>query len=317
MNKETESQAIKSLEQIALASIEEQRRTRRWGIFFKIAFLVWGLLLVIGFIGSIASQQGKVLTSAKTFTAVVDVKGVIMDGADADYTNVTSALREAFDDPRSKGIVLRINSPGGSAVQSAMIYDEVQRLKEKHKGKPVYAVIQDVGASGGYYIAAAADEIYANPSSIVGSIGVRLDNYGVMDAAKKLGIESRTFTAGKHKTILDPFRPVSEEEKAHLKKLLTSTHEQFISAVKKGRGSRLHENPDLFSGLFWNGVEAKELGLIDGFKTTHEVAKELIKAEEVIPFTKKKNLLDKLIGKVSTSLSNTLLSSELIQGFRY
>ena len=316
MNKDTENQAIKSLEKVALAGIEEQRRARRWGIFFKIAFLLWGMLLLIGVIGSIASQ-GKVLTTAKAFTAVVDVKGVIMDGADASYTQVTSALRDAYDDSRTKGVVLRINSPGGSAVQSAMIYDEIKRLRTEHKDIPVYAVIQDVGASGGYYIAAAADKIFANPSSIVGSIGVRLDSYGVMDAAKKLGIESRTLSAGEHKTILDPFKPVSDAEKAHLKTLLTSTHEQFISAVKRGRGDRLQDNPDIFSGLFWNGGKAKELGLVDGFKTTREVAKELVKAEEIIKFNKEKTLLDKLAGKVSSSVSNILLGTELVQGIRY
>ncbi len=316
MSEERESEAVKALEKIALAGIEEQRRARRWGVFFKIAFLVWGLLLLIGFIGSIASQ-GKVLTSAKAFTAVVDVKGVIMDGADAGFSPVTEALRDAFEDPRTRGVILRINSPGGSAVQSAMIYDEVKRLKAEHEGIPVYAVIQDVGASGGYYIAAAADKIYANPSSIVGSIGVRLDSYGVVDAAKKLGIESRTLTAGEHKTILDPFKPVSEEEEAHLKKLLSSTHEQFISAVKQGRGTRLQDNPDIFSGLFWNGNEAQKLGLIDDFKTTRQVAKEVIKAEDVVEFTRQKSLLDKLAGKVGTSLSSVLWRAELQQGIRF
>ncbi|MEE9302529.1 MAG: S49 family peptidase [Thiotrichaceae bacterium] len=313
---DAENNAIKALEKVALEGIQEQRRTRRWGIFFKIAFLVWGILLLVGFIGSIASQ-GKILTSAKEFTAVVDVKGVIMDGSDAGFTSVASALKDAFEDSRTKGVVLRINSPGGSAVQSAMIYDEVKRLKKEYADIPVYAVIQDVGASGGYFIAASADEIYANRSSIVGSIGVRLDSYGVVEAAKKLGIESRLVTAGDHKAILDPFQPLSEVEQQHLKKMLESTHKEFINSVREGRGDRLKENPDTFSGLFWTGSGAKEQGLVDGFMTTSQVARELIKAEELVSFTREKTLLDKLSGKVGASLSQLLLGAKMTQGFQY
>ncbi len=313
---DAENNAIKVLEKVALEGIQEQRRTRRWGIFFKIAFLVWGILLLIGFVGSIAGQ-GKILTSSKEFTAVVDVKGVIMDGSDAGFTSVASALKDAFDDPRTKGVVLRINSPGGSAVQSAMIYDEVKRLKKEHEDIPVYAVIQDVGASGGYFIAASADEIYANRSSIVGSIGVRLDSYGVVEAAKKLGIESRLVTAGNHKAILDPFQPLSDVEQRHLKKMLASTHKEFIQSVREGRGDRLKENPDTFSGLFWTGSGAKELGLVDGFMTTGQVARELIKAEELVIFTRKKSILDKLSGKIGVSLNQLLLGAKMTHGFQY
>lgn len=313
---EIEANAVRALEKVALEGITEQRRSRRWGIFFRLAFLLWAFLFLIAFVGSLAGK-GKSLTAAKELTAVVDVKGVIMDGSDAGYSAVKSSLQAAFDDERTKGVVLRINSPGGSAVQSAMVYDEIKRLQSEHEDIPVYAVIQDVGASGGYFIAAAADEIYANPSSIVGSIGVRLESFGLVEAAEKLGVESRLVTAGEHKAILDPFQPVSEKEISHLKEMLASTHQQFINSVKEGRGERLNDNPDIFSGLFWTGLDAKNLGLIDGFMTTDQVAKELIKAEEVISFTPEKTLFDKLAGKVSTSLSQVLMNARLTQSISF
>ena len=302
---DSETKAISALERIAKEGLIEQRRSRRWGIFFKIAFLMWGLLLLISMANTMGA--GGIMTSAKEFTAVVDVKGVIMDGSDAGYNAVGETLREAFDDERTKGVVLRINSPGGSAVQSAMIYDEIMRLREEHPGTPVYAVIEDVGASGGYFIAAAAQEIYSNRSSIVGSIGVRMDSYGVVEAAKKLGIESRLVTAGEHKSILDPFQPVSALDTRHLKAMLESTHQEFIKSVKTGRGDRLSDNPDIFSGLFWVGKEAKALGLVDGFKTVSQVATELIKAEETISFTPKKTVLDKLAGRVQMQINQALM----------
>lgn len=313
---DTENSAIKSLENIALEGLKEQRRARRWSIFFKMAFLVWGLLTLLALFGGIATQ-GKKLTTATEFTAVVDVKGVIMDGSDAGFTAMSQSLEDAFEDERTKGIVLRINSPGGSAVQSAMVYDEIKRLQAEHEDIPVYAVIQDVGASGGYYIAAAADEIYANKSSIVGSIGVRMDSYGVVEAAKKLGIESRLVTAGEHKAILDPFQPVSEAEQVHLKKMLASTHKQFINAVKEGRGDRLKESEDIFSGLFWTGEDAAELGLVDGFLTVSQVAKEKIGAEELIDFTAEKTLIEKLSGKVGAQINQSLMESKLLHGLMY
>lgn len=308
--------AIKSLETIALASLTEQRRARRWGIFFKIAFLAWGVLMFIALATGVKTQGGK-MTTAEEFTAVVDVKGVIMDGSEAGYASVSQVLQDAFADERTKGVVLRINSPGGSAVQSAMIYDEIKRLRAEHADIPVYAVIQDLGASGGYYIAAGANKIYANRSSLVGSIGVRMDSFGVVEAARKLGIESRLVTAGEHKAILDPFQPVSESETVHLKNMLASTHKQFINAVKAGRGDRLKNNPDIFSGLFWTGEDAKALGLIDGFLTTSQVAKEVVKAEEMIDFTPEKTLLDKLSGQVSMRLNQMIQQSMSLHGLVY
>ena len=312
---DSEKNAIKSLETIALASLTEQTRARRWGIFFKVAFLVWGLFMLFALLSGVTSQNAKL--TATEFTAVVDVKGVIMDGADAGYSSVSQSLQEAFEDERTKGVVLRINSPGGSAVQSAMVYDEIKRLQKQYPAIPVYAVIQDLGASGGYYIAAAADKIYANRSSLVGSIGVRMDSFGVVEAARKLGVESRLVTAGEHKAILDPFQPVSAAEQAHLKKMLASTHKQFINAVKAGRGDRLKNNPDIFSGLFWTGEDAQALGLIDGFLTTSQVARDVIKAEETINFTPEKTLLDKLSGQVSMRINQMMQESRLLQGVSY
>lgn len=311
---ESEAKAISALERVAMEGVVEQRRSRRWGIFFKIAFLVWGLLVLISMF---SAMGGGVLTTAKEFAAVVDVKGVIMDGSDAGFTAVEETLQQAFEDERTKGVILRINSPGGSAVQSAMIYDEIMRLRKEHEDIPVYAVIEDVGASGGYFIAAAAQEIFANRSSIVGSIGVRMDSYGVVEAAKKLGIESRLVTAGEHKAILDPFQPLSALETNHLKAMLRSTHQEFIKSVKAGRGDRLADNPDIFSGLFWAGTEAKELGLIDGFMTVSQVAKEHIKAEETVNFTPKKTMLDKLAGRVQIKLSQVLMNVRYQGGVQF
>jgi len=312
---DNENNAIKALEKIALANLTEQTRARRWGIFFKIAFLAWGVFMLLALLSGVATKNTKL--TATEFTAVVDVKGVIMDGADAGYSSVSEALQEAFEDERTKGVVLRINSPGGSAVQSAMVYDEIKRLQKQYPDIPVYAVIQDLGASGGYYIAAAADKIYANRSSIVGSIGVRMDSFGVVEAARKLGIESRLVTAGEHKAILDPFQPVSEAEQVHLKQMLASTHKQFINAVKAGRGDRLKNNPDIFSGLFWTGEDAEALGLIDGFLTTSQVARDIIKAEEMIDFTPEKSLLEKLSGQVSMRINQMIQESKMLHGVSY
>lgn len=311
-----EQSAIQSLERIALEGINEQKRARRWNIFFRLLFVLLGIFIFIGIAGGIASQ-GKRLTTATEFTAVVDVNGVIMDGADASLDTVGKALNEAFEDSRTKGVILRINSPGGSAVQSAMIYDEIVRLRNENPDIPVYAVIEDVGASGGYYIAAAATEIFANKSSIVGSIGVRLDSFGVVEAAKKLGIESRQITAGEHKAMLDPFRPVADTEVEHLEKMLASTHQQFIDAVKEGRGERLADSSDIFSGLFWAGVGAKELGLIDDFNTVKGVARDLIGSEETIDFVAPKTLLDQLSGQVRLSARQALVEMQLAPKLSY
>lgn len=299
-----ETQAIQALKEVALEGIKEQRRARRWGIFFKLFFVAYFLVFLVAILG-IDSADSK-LTTAKEITAVVDINGIIMDGAMASAELVIPGLQDAFEDERTKGIILRINSPGGSPVQAGMINDEIRRLKAKHKDIPVYAVVSDLCASGGYYIAVAADNIYADKASIVGSIGVRMDNFGVVDLMEKLGVERRLYTAGANKGMLDPFLPEKPEQVEHVRKMLGETHQQFINVVKEGRGKRLQETPELFSGLFWTGEEAVRLGLIDGLGSDAYVARELVKAEDMVNFTSEKDLLQRLSEKVETSVQSIL-----------
>ncbi len=308
MNTENQ-QAIQALKDVAMAGINEQRSSRRWSIFFKLASLLLFLFFIFAIIGSSASK-GTRFTTAKSYTAVIDVNGVIRQGADASAENLIPALQDAFKDEKVKGIVLRCNSPGGSPVQSSYIYDEIKRLRALHEDKKIIAVAADLCASGGYFIISAADEIYANKSSLVGSIGVRMKGFGVVDLMNKLGVENRELTAGKHKAILDPFSPRKPEEEVFVKKLLAQTHQHFIDAVKSGRGERLKDDPDIFSGLFWTGEGAKALGLIDGFGSDAYVAREIIKAKEMVNFNPKHDLFERLSKRVGTSISNWLFQSE-------
>jgi protease-4 len=310
--KDQEQHAIESLKQVAMAGIQEQRRWRIWNIFFKLAGLLLLLLLIVLVIAGSAAKNTR-LTTAKNYTALIDVKGIILAGSDAGADNIIPALQDAFEDKKVKGIILRCNSPGGSPVQSSYIYDEIRRLRKLHEDKPIYAVASDLCASGGYFIISAADEIYANKSSLVGSIGVRMKSFGVVEAMKKIGIESRELTAGKHKAILDPFKPRKPEEEAFIKKMLAQTHQHFINAVKAGRGDRLKDDPDIFSGLFWTGERARELGLIDGFGSSSYVAREIIKAETIVNFTPKKDFLQRLSDRVGTTISTLLLKDSLLQ----
>lgn len=299
-----ETQAIQALKDIAMEGLKEQRRARRWGIFFKLLFVAYLLIFVIALFG-INTPNSK-LATADEITAVVDIEGVIMDGAMASADMLVPSLQEAFEHEKTKGVILRINSPGGSPVQAGIINDEIKRLKSQHKDIPVYAVVTDLCASGGYYIAVAADEIYADKASIVGSIGVRMDNFGFVDAMDKLGVERRLYTAGANKGMLDPFLPENEAQVAHIQKMLDTTHQQFINVVKDGRGERLQNNPDIFSGLFWTGETAVGLGLIDGLGSDAYVARELVKAENMVNFTAKKDLLQRLSERVETSISTWL-----------
>lgn len=295
-----ETQAIQALKDVAMEGVKEQRRARRWGIFFKLFFVVYMLILLIALIGTGASDSK--LTDADEITAVVDINGVIMDGALASAEMVIPSLKDAFEHKKTKGVILRCNSPGGSPVQSGIINDEIKRLKAEYKDIPVYAVISDLCASGGYYIVAAADKIYADKASIVGSIGVRMDNFGAVELMEKLGVERRLYTAGANKGMLDPFLPENETQVQHVQKMLDTTHQQFIKVVKEGRGERLKENPDIFSGLFWTGEDAVNLGLIDGLGSDAYVARELIKAEEMVNFTSEKDLLERLSERVEASV---------------
>ncbi len=305
-----DKQAIEVLREVALEGVTEQRRARRWGIFFKLLMAAYVLLISVFYYSVI--KGGKTLTKAESYTAVLDINGAIMADSEAGADNVIPSLRDAFEDEKVKGIIIRCNSPGGSPVQSGYIYDEIRRLRAIHTDKPVYAVAADVCASGGYYIISAADEIYASKTSLVGSIGVRMDSFGFVELMDKVGVESRQLTAGEHKAILDPFHPRNEEEEVFLKKMLETTHKHFINAVKEGRGDRLKDNPDIFSGLFWTGEDAKALGLIDAFGSASYVAREVIGAEELVVFSQKKTLVDRLADRIGTKIS-TMISTEMME----
>ena len=281
------------VERLATDALKERKRSRRWGIFFKL--LTFTYLIAILYLLLPDEWSGKGMGENKPHTAVVDLEGLIASGEKASADNVVSGLRDAFEDENTEGVVLRINSPGGSPVQSSYIYKEIQRLREKYPDIPLYAVVSDICASGGYYVAAAADRIYVNESSLIGSIGVLINGFGFVDAMDEFGVERRLMTAGKHKGILDPFSPMSEFDKAHASKLLGSLHETFIEAVKTGRGDKLKgDDAQLFSGLFWNGREGIELGLADEIGNTSYVAREVVGAEETVDFTSKEDPFERL-----------------------
>ncbi len=300
-------QAVEALKTIALETVKEQRRARRWGIFFKLFFVAYLVGTLFLFFGAFSGKGEDVLASADEITALVDVNGVIMSGAEASADMLVPGLRKAFEHEKTKGVIIRINSPGGSPVQAGYINDEIRRLREKYEDIPVYAVVSDMCASGGYYIAVAADEIYANKASLVGSIGVRMDSFGFTEAMKKYGVERRLYTAGSNKGMLDPFLPENDAQVAHVEDMLDVTHRQFIKVVKEGRGDRLKDESEIFSGLFWTGETALELGLVDGLGSTGYVAREVIGAEKIINFTVQKDLIQRLADRVSASLKVLVL----------
>lgn len=297
------------LSKLAESSLVEQRRARRWGVFFKLAFLLYAIVLLVVMLGASTPDT----LSDEPFTALVKLDGPIMDDAPANADTVIEGLREGFEAEHSKAVILRINSPGGSPVQSNIIYQEMRRLREKHPEKPLYVVVTDVAASGGYYIAAGAAAIYADQASIVGSIGVRMEGFGLVDAMQKLGIEYRELTAGEHKALMSPFLPVNEAEKAHMESLLRNVHDQFIKAVKDGRGERLKEDtPGLFSGLVWTGEQALPLGLIDGLGTVESVARDVVKVEKVVDVTTQESVLERILSGLGASVS-----TGVAQGMRH
>lgn len=294
------------LEKAVLAGVQEQRRARRWGIFFKLlTFLyLFGALLMF----SPLFDLQKTAARGETHTALVEVRGMIADNEAASADNIVSSLRAAFEDPKTKGVVLRINSPGGSPVQSGYIYDEIRRLRGEHPDTKVYAVITDLGASGAYYIASAADEIYADKASLVGSIGVTAASFGFVDLMGKLGVERRVYTSGEHKAFLDPFQPQKDDETRFWQGVLDITHRQFIESVKKGRGDRLKVDghPELFSGLVWSGEQALELGLVDKLGSTSYVAREVIGAKEIVDYTKQDTPFDRFAKRLGASMAEQL-----------
>ena len=291
------------IERLAMAALKEQRRSRMWGIFFKLLFFTYltvMILLAVDWRDKTAEAAGA------SHTALVELNGLIAPGTDASAEKINASLRAAFKDGTTKGVVLRINSPGGSPVQAQNIYDEIRRLRKKYPRIPLYAVVEDICASGGYYVAAAADRIYVTRSSIVGSVGVRMDGFGLTGLMQKLGVERRLLTAGKNKGFLDPFLPEDEKQKEYAQAMLDQIHRQFIDDVRQGRGERLKETPDIFSGLIWTGQQSIELGLADGYGTLNSVAREVIKAENVVDYTQKENLAEKFARRFGASAASAL-----------
>jgi len=285
-----------TLEKLAVASLQEQRARRRWGIFFKLlgfAYLAFILVAVVNW-GSETGQQQR-------HTALVNLNGVIQAKGEANGEKLVEALNSAFEAEHAAGIVLRINSPGGSPVQAGIIHDEIRRLRGKYPDKPLYAVVEDICASGGYYVAVAADKIYVDKASIVGSIGVLMDGFGFTGTMDKLGIERRLLTAGDNKGFLDPFSPQMPQQREHAQLLLDDIHQQFIDVVKSGRGKRLKEASDTFSGLMWTGRQSVELGLADGFGSVDSVAREVIQAEKVIDYSVRENFAERFARRFGTN----------------
>ncbi len=288
-----------TLEKLAFASLNEQKATRRWKTFVRLSWLAFFVFLVW-----FALHRGAPSSNVSgPHTAVVEIKGEIAAGADASAEFVNAALRAAFEDEGAKAVVLLINSPGGSPVQAGMMNDEIVRLKAKHK-KPVYAVVEETCASAAYYIAAAADRIFVDKASIVGSIGVLMDGFGFTGLMDKVGVERRLLTAGDNKGFLDPFSPQTEKQRAYAQAMLDQIHKQFIAVVKTGRGKRLKETPEMFSGLFWTGQQAIELGLADQLGTLEYVAREVVKTDEIIDYTRRDNVAERLAKKFGAAIGD-------------
>ncbi len=297
------------LERLAFASLNEQRKARRWGIAFKLFFAVYLVILLV--LSQSDHWTGKAL--ATRHTALVELEGVIESEGAANADNVITGLRSAFESTNTVGVIVRANSPGGSPVQAAYIYDEIKRLRAKYPKIPLHAVIGDVCASGCYYAVAAADKIYADRSSIVGSIGVLMNGFGFVDSMRKLGVERRLLTAGEHKGFLDPFSPLKPFERQHAQNLLAQVHQQFIARVREGRGSALKETKDMFSGLFWTGEEARKMGLVDEFGSASYVAREVIGAEDIVDYSFREGLFDRFSRRLGAAVAESL-SSRLLSG---
>ena len=302
------------LEKVAFAALHEQRAKRRWGIFFKLAglsYLVAVLVLVVDWGGSEQLADGR-------HTAVIHLHGTIEAQGEGSAQNINDALQAAFADKGTAGVILRVNSPGGSPVQAGLVHDEIRRLRTKHPQIPLYVVVEDLCASGGYYVAVAADKIFADKASIVGSIGVLMDGFGFTGTMDKLGVERRLLTAGENKGFLDPFSPQDAKQKEHAQVLLREIHKQFIEIVRRGRGPRLKETPDMFSGLMWTGSQSVRLGLADGFGTVGSVARDVIKADRIVEFTIKENIAERFAKRLradsSQGVAGTLLGTLLGSG---
>lgn len=291
---------------LAESSLREQRRARRWGIFFKVLTFAYLTAILIMYTDP---AMVKTAQMADKHTALININGLIADGEKASADNIVTSLRNAFEDEKTAGVIIRINSPGGTPVQAGYIYDEIKRLRADNPDIPLYAVITDMCASGGYYVASAADKIYADKASIVGSIGVRMDNFGFVEAMKKVGVERRTLTAGENKALMDPFSPVDETAKTHLQSLLNDIHQQFITAVKEGRGDRLKTDiNELFSGLIWTGKQGLELGLVDELASSSKVARDVIGEEEIIEYSVTEDYFERLAGRLGAAAATEIMN---------
>ncbi|BCG64216.1 MAG: protease IV [Methyloprofundus sp.] len=296
-----------AIEKLAFAAIDEQRKTRRWSIFFKsLMFIYLAVVLGIGMYPSLKSSIGS--DSEAGHTAIINISGVIAEGKEANANSIISALRAAVKDDGTKGIILHVNSPGGSPVQSSYVFNEIRKIKAENPEMPIYAVASDICASGCYFIAAAADKIFVNPSTLIGSIGVIMDGFGFVNTMKMLGVERRLVTAGAHKALMDPFSPANADEKKYMEQVLAQVHQQFISAVKEGRGERLDDNEEIFSGLVWTGEQGVKIGLADDYGNDDSVATDIIGAKKRVNFTVQERLLDRLAGKMGATFAHSLRS---------
>ncbi len=294
------------IERLLFAAVTEQRRARRWRVFFMLFFIIY---LTVVTLVLIAGRDERYATGGvpdgDPHTALVRVSGLIASGEDAGAENVIKSLKRAFDHADTAGVILEINSPGGSPVQAAQIFEEIRRLRGAHADTPLYAVVTDVAASGGYYVAAAADRIYVGKSSLVGSIGVRLDAFGFVGLMEKLGVERRLLTAGENKALFDPFLPEQAAQKAHLQSMLDQVHAHFIAAVREGRGDRLADDAKVFSGLIWSGESALDMGLADAYGSRHSVSREL-EAENIVDFTQQTDFLSRIADRIGASIGRGL-----------
>lgn len=291
--------ALRTLEKIALAGLQEQKHARRWSVLFKSLIFIYLFFVLL----TLAGWVGQNRTPSTAHTALIDISGVIEAGGQVNADAVISSLTDAYDNKGTKGIILRINSPGGSPVQAGIINDEIHRQRKLHPEIPVYAVVEDICASGGYYIAVAADKIFVDKASIVGSIGVLMDGYGFTEVMKKVGVERRLLTAGENKGMLDPYLPANPKHDAYAHAILDQVHQQFIDVVRQGRGKRLKENAETFSGLFWNGEESIKLGLADATGSMDYVAREVIKQADIVDFTYQETVVDRFAKRLGASIA--------------
>ncbi len=291
-----------TIEKLAFSAIAEQRRSRKWGILFKSLTFIYLFALLFIAMDWIGEGSGV----KPDHTALIDIQGVIGSGEEVSADAVIASLQSAYENERTKGLILRINSPGGSPVQSGIINDEIKRLRKLHPDVPVYAVVEDICASGGYYIAAAADKIYVDKASIVGSIGVLMDGFGFTGTMEKLGVERRLLTAGENKAILDPFSPPNQKHQEFAQVMLDEIHQQFIDIVREGRGERLKETPETFSGLFWSGETSIKMGLADALGSSEYVAREVIKQEEIVDFTVREDFASRFAKRLGASLAQQI-----------